>query len=69
MIMFISKGLWPPHLPDLNPYDFYLRETVMQGMYVNNPHMLHELKDIICIENKNSAMFLATFFSSMIHAS
>jgi hypothetical protein len=39
----ISKGLWPPRSPDLNPYDFYLWGKLKSVEYVNNPHDLEAL--------------------------
>ena len=43
----ISKGLWPPHSPDLSSFDFYLWETLKQKVYVSNPHNLDQLKENI----------------------
>jgi hypothetical protein len=43
----ISRGLWPPRSPDLNPCDFYLWGTLKEKVYVNNPHSLEELQENI----------------------
>jgi hypothetical protein len=40
----ISCGLWPPHSPDINPYDFFLRGYLKDKVYANKPHMSEELK-------------------------
>jgi hypothetical protein len=34
----VSRGLWPPQSPDLNPCDFYLWGKLKDKVYVNNPH-------------------------------
>ena len=34
-----------PRLAELNPYDYYLRRTLKDRVYVNNPHSLQEQKD------------------------
>jgi hypothetical protein len=41
----ISRGLWPPRSPDLNPCDFYLWGTLKEKVYVNNQHSLEELQE------------------------
>jgi hypothetical protein len=46
----VSRGLWPPQSPDLNPCDFYLWGKLKDKVYVNNPHTLDELKDNIRVE-------------------
>jgi hypothetical protein len=43
----ISKGLWPPRSPDLNPCNFYLQGKVKSVVYANNPHDLEALKQNI----------------------
>jgi hypothetical protein len=43
----ISRGLWPEKSPDLNPCDFYLRGTLKDKVYSNNPHTLAERKQSI----------------------
>jgi hypothetical protein len=43
----MSQVLWPGHPPDFNPVGFYLWCTLKDKMYVNNPHSLRELKEII----------------------
>jgi hypothetical protein len=34
----MSKGLWPPRSPNLNPCDFYLWGKLKSVVYANNPH-------------------------------
>jgi hypothetical protein len=34
----ISKGLWPPHSPDLSPPDFFLWGYIKDNAYHNNSH-------------------------------
>jgi hypothetical protein len=46
----VSRGLWPPWSPDLNPCDFYLWGKLKDKVYVNNPHTPDELKDNILVE-------------------
>ncbi|PNF15704.1 hypothetical protein B7P43_G12455 [Cryptotermes secundus] len=43
----VSKGLWPPRSPDLNPCDFYLWGKLKNVVYANNPHDLEALKQNI----------------------
>jgi hypothetical protein len=43
----ISKGLWPPGSPDLNPCDFYLGGKFKSVVYANNLHDLEALKQNI----------------------
>jgi hypothetical protein len=43
----ISKGLWPPRSPDLNPCDFYLWGKLKNVVYVNNAHDLEALRQNI----------------------
>jgi hypothetical protein len=43
----ISKGLWLPRSPDLNPCDFYLCGKLESVVYANNPHDLETLKQNI----------------------
>ncbi|GFU16418.1 uncharacterized protein TNCV_836041 [Trichonephila clavipes] len=43
----ISKGLWPPLLPDLSIQDFFLWGYLKNVTYRNNPHTLDELKSDI----------------------
>jgi hypothetical protein len=38
-VWVISRGLWPPQSPHLNPYDFYLRGR-WKNVYVKIPHSL-----------------------------
>lgn len=33
--LFITKDLWPPNSPDLNPCDFYLWNAIVSRMRVN----------------------------------
>jgi hypothetical protein len=40
----ISKGLWPPRSPDLNPCDIYLWGKLKSVVYANNAHDLEALK-------------------------
>jgi hypothetical protein len=49
----VSRVLWPPGSPDLNPCDFYLWGKQKDNVYVNNPHTLDELKDNIWFEISN----------------
>ena len=35
---------WSPHLPDLNPPDFYLWGFLKDHVYQNNPQTIAELK-------------------------
>ena len=46
----ISKGLWPPRSPDLNPLDFYLWGSLKGKVYRNRPRTLAELKAAITDE-------------------
>jgi hypothetical protein len=46
--IIISKGLWPPGSPDLNPCDFYLWGKLITVVYANNPHDLETLVQNIC---------------------
>ncbi|GFU28431.1 DDE_3 domain-containing protein [Trichonephila clavipes] len=39
----ISKGLWPPRLPDLQIQDFFLWGYLKNATFRNNPHTLDEL--------------------------
>jgi hypothetical protein len=34
----ITHGLWPPVFPDFNICNYYLLETLKDGVYVNKPH-------------------------------
>jgi hypothetical protein len=43
----ISKGLWAPRSPDLNPCDFYLWRKLEGVEYANNPHDLKSVKQNI----------------------
>lgn len=43
----ISRRIWPPRSPDLNPCDFCLWDTVKEKMYMNNPHSLEKLQENI----------------------
>jgi hypothetical protein len=43
----ISKGLWPPRSPDLNPCVFHLWGKLKSIVYANNPHDLEALKQNI----------------------
>ena len=43
----ISKGFWPPRLPDLSVLDFYLWGAVKQKVYQNKPQNLQEQRDNI----------------------
>jgi hypothetical protein len=43
----ISKGLWAPRSPELNPYDFYIWGELKSVVYANNPHDLAALKQNI----------------------
>jgi hypothetical protein len=43
----ISKGLQPPHSPNLLPPDFFLWGYLKGNVYKNNPHTLEELKNNI----------------------
>jgi hypothetical protein len=43
----ISKGLWPPHLPDLSPPYYFLWDYIQDSAYCNNPHNLDELRTSI----------------------
>jgi hypothetical protein len=43
-----SHGLWPPHSPDLSPYDFYLWGSLKDKVYKANPYTLEELRNIRC---------------------
>jgi hypothetical protein len=46
----ISRGLWPPHSPDLTPCDFYVWESLKEKVYKTNPHTLEELRNNIHCE-------------------
>jgi hypothetical protein len=43
----ISKGLWSPRSPDLNPSDFHLWGKLKSVVYTNNPHYLEALNQNI----------------------
>ena len=43
----ISRGLWPPYSPDLNPCDFYLWPMLRDKVYGSNPHSEDDLKERI----------------------
>jgi hypothetical protein len=43
----ISRGLWPPRLPDLTPPDFFLRGHLKGRAYMNKPRTLDELRENI----------------------
>jgi hypothetical protein len=38
----ISHDLWPPHSPDLTPFDFYLWGSLKGKLYNTNLHTLEE---------------------------
>jgi hypothetical protein len=40
----ISKRLWPPRSPDLNPTDLFLWGHLKDTVYSNHPHTLQELQ-------------------------
>ena len=40
----ISKGLWPPRLPDLTPPDYFLRGYLKGRVYQNKPRTIDALK-------------------------
>jgi hypothetical protein len=40
----ISRNLWPPRSPDLNPPDFYLWGAAKSAVYRDRPRTLNELK-------------------------
>jgi hypothetical protein len=42
----ITKGLWPPRSPDLNPCDFYFWGKLKSVVYANNPHDLEATYNI-----------------------
>jgi hypothetical protein len=48
----ISKGLWPPRSPGLNPCEFYLWGKLKDFVYANNPHDLEALKRSISSEQQ-----------------
>jgi hypothetical protein len=41
----ISKGLWPPRSPELNPR--HLWKKLKSVVYANNPHDIHAIKQNI----------------------
>jgi hypothetical protein len=43
----MSKGVWSPRSPDLNPCDFYLWGKLKSVVYANNPHDIKVLKQNI----------------------
>ncbi|PSN46547.1 hypothetical protein C0J52_19601, partial [Blattella germanica] len=49
----VSRGLWSPRSPDINPCDFYLWGKLKSVVYANNPHTLDELKENIRQEIRN----------------
>jgi hypothetical protein len=43
----ISRNVWPPHSPDLNPSDFYVWGSTKSAMYRDRPGILNELKTAV----------------------
>jgi hypothetical protein len=48
----ISSGIWPAHLPDVNPCDFFFWSYLKDRVYSSNPRM-EELKENIRKEIAN----------------
>jgi hypothetical protein len=48
----ISKGLWPPRSPDINPCDFHLWGKLKSVVYANSPYDLEDLK-----QNNHEAIY------------
>jgi hypothetical protein len=46
----LSRGLWPPRSPDLNPCDFYFRGALKEDVYVHSPHSFGEFQENIMHE-------------------
>jgi hypothetical protein len=40
----ISKTIWPPRSSDLSPPDFFLWGAMKNSVYLNNPHIIDDLK-------------------------
>jgi hypothetical protein len=49
----ISSGIWPAHLPDLNPCDFFFWSCLKDKVHNSNPQM-EELKENIHKEIVNN---------------
>lgn len=43
----ISRGIWPPHSPDLTPLDFFLFAYLKQKVFQQRLHNIDELKNAI----------------------
>jgi hypothetical protein len=43
----ISRDIWPPRSPDLNPPEFFLWEAMKASVYIENYHIFHHLKEDI----------------------
>jgi len=62
----ISKGLWPPHSPDLTPPDYFLRGYLKGRVYQNKPRTTDAMKANITEEIQAlTANLLARTFQNM----
>lgn len=59
----ISKDVWPPHSPDLNPPDFYLWRAAKSAVYQDRPCTLDDLQAAITafIQSISSEQLIAVF--------
>ena len=59
----VSKDVWPSHLPDLNPPDFYLWEAAKSAVYRDRPRTLDDLQAAITafIQSISSEQLIAVF--------
>jgi hypothetical protein len=59
---FVSRGLWPPRSPDINPCDFFfLWGYLKDKVYADNPHSSEELKQSVqfLVSQKEQRTFTA----------
>jgi len=62
----ISKGLWPPHSPDLTASDYFLWGYLKGRVYRNKPRTIYALKANITAEIQTvTADVLARTFQNM----
>jgi hypothetical protein len=65
----ISKDLWPPRSPDLNPCDFYLWGRLKSVVHTNNTYDLEALKQFTTFSNVNCNKFPEICLKEFRHVS
>jgi hypothetical protein len=62
----MSKTIWPPRSPDLSSPDFFFCGAMINSLYPNNPHTIHDLKMAITeyIRNADRAILNTVFENS-----